>query len=1444
MLFYILDTNKVNIGSIDTANGEPAILNDKFTMYLATGAYTLEFDVILNDKDTAAMLVETNYILFEWHDKLKLCQIENTKDTEGVNNVTRTVYATTCSLELYQNQIRPTTLEGTWSHCLTAILQDTNFKVGHVSSQLDTVTGSLKLTSITSAYTVLQNLISAFGNVEIDIRVECIDSIRGQYEFYIDSYITGEVGEKTYNRIEYDWNESGMKRETDSTQFYSGLIAQGQNGITFTNLYWDKLRGDPMNKPLGQDYLVDPDLHAIYNNGGKYILGAYNSSTATTEIDLLWETYYKLQEVKQTKLKFEVPLIITSDEYMTYNIGDTVYVINPKFTPAVYLEARIGTLVISFTNPNNCKATLSNYKEVKPIKKNYSVDDIIQDATNTILGMHTGKLSEADKLQLQELLSKLNVQKETSDRIIAELIDKIKEDIPQLPDGVSPDSEDYSAIKITTIDGGLWLGDKRIYDIKQHGLARISSQSSGDITTNAKQYQEAINYYSKFNLGTLKNNSALIALSSSSNKWKLNVIVPYWADRFGIDPSLIYMMIMAESSGDPTVHGSSAGSGYGLMGCERSVYFNKSQTIKFVDGTTQKFTPSYSTMQAGSGGYISLNGISVDRNVSNQVMLGCSEYRQLLEMWRFNIFASLIAYNMGPGAMSWIINKYVCDTYGYTFNNKLTYYYNLPTAIKQKCYEVLDTCQAPFASYRSKWQAVASSFGAGKGTLDNIEKYLRWYRPINNSLPYCIYNGKKVGYGVNAPANNTSTPVKGNSARDVIVATAKAIVSQHVDQKIATYDQSYRTWNFKRPNRRSGTFYGIRNPICYDCSSLVSCCYGEAGVTSVFHADSTCSGGTLVKYATAQSGYKMWKVDAAGLKLAKPGDIVMDANFKVNSSNLTRANMILWNKTHHTMIYIGDGKVAHASQWANWPNAIKISNISYYQNKGSAFFLRPYDLAALDNVVDSNTSTGADGEIIVDDNIVQDKDLNCVTLKGVPGAASTDYYSGSGLIAEVTKGTVTDSLAFPASCNYVYIHFGIPNIQSTDAQNVINLIEQLKLKYPKTPIFVAKEWHATSALENYASINELVDSYNTIIQNYANITPYVIYLDIGELPGTIDGYTCKDKENTGIYYEAVKTAIKNVTLGYTPNTPTPTIGKQVEYVLQAYDRKTFGVVSSIYVKCLTNVDQKFWGQFSFKTQKDTEPTKFTQSTITYLEGDDCKLGALNPQADTEYTITVMSNPDITQYGGKKYYGIVAANKGEGKYTDCGDFIGRDKIIEIADTYYTGNSIFTYGNKTPLKYTNPYANRSKWKNSSGKFYINGATFISLLCRAITLAESPYKTTWTTNTKKSSTQFWAFNPGVESGDIAKYCVKQGWMNTSPDLKNYSNFEKGDLIFWDRDDTNLNTYMSVSHVAICGGKDSDGDLITYGVSLAGNAVYKKKLKDNIPEKIIAVARIRKDG
>ena len=1451
MQIYILDNTKQNIGSIDTDNSNMS--NDKFIQYLDTGAYTYEFDIIL-DNNNSQILDEKNYLIFYWQNELKMFQIETVKDTEEILYVTRNIYAVPCSLELYQNHVRPTTIEGTVQTCLNTILQDTNFKVGNISPSLANIGKSMTITSITPVYTVLQDLIALFDNIELKIRIECVSSVHGLYEFYIDAYNNGELGNATDLRIEYDWNEYGLKREIDGSEYYSGLIAQGKNGVTFTDISWDIYRGDPLDKPAGQDYLVDPEIHKVYNNGGKYILGAYNSSTAETPIDLLWETYYKLQEVKSVKLNFDVPIYIDKEQYQNIGIGDTVQVFNPKFNPDITLSARVGTLQLSFTDPSQNKITLSNYKSVKSKIRHYSNDDIINEAVSNILNLRTGKLTESDRLAIQNLLAKLNVEKDVMDKLIDNLINNLKPDIPQLPDNIGEDLEDYSEIKIQTLDKGLWLGDKRIYDLKQYGIIQISNQDSSDISPDTTKYAEAIKYYSKFKLGTKLTDAEFKSIVNPNNKYKIPTIVNYWAPKFGLDPYIVFMCICGESRGVPTSATSYSGGGYGLMQCERSVYFNKKQTITFIDGSTKTFTPSYNTMQPNKGGTTTINGVVVDKNICNQIMFGCHELRYSADWCHYNIFAMLIGNNMGIGAAAWIVAKYTAEKYGFTFKNSYLNFYSLPTAYRTKCYEVLESGTGDFASYRKDWVNYRNSIGKPAGTLNNIEGYLCFYQSVNGNLPY-IYdkNGKKYGYGVSStgsatPAVQPTSPTTGSKVREIIVDTAKKIVSQHVDQKIATYDQANRTVNFKKPNKYKGTLYGIKNPICYDCSSLVSCCYLEAGMKSVYNKG--CKAGTLVDGATAKSGYKMWKVDANGLKQALPGDIVMDANDKVDSSIITRAYMIQWGKTHHTMIYIGDGKVAHASKWAYHPNAIKISNISYYQNKGTAFFLRPYELVEKDKLVSPDESTGASDETIIQDQIVQDKDLNAFTAKGVPGASADMFLENDLLVKDIQVNDVIDDLDYPTQPEYIYLHFGIPNVDETGAQNVINLIEALKVKYPKTPIFVAKEWHATSALANYEAINTQVDEYNKIMLTYCNATQYVIFLDIGAVPATIDGFTCASKVPTQVYYTNVKTAIKSKVIGYTPTPDVPddttkpsgTTKKSVEYVLQFQDDKDFGTVDSIYIKFISAVKKTFWGKYKFKTTKDSEPTKFIQSNIIYYEGDDCKNGGLICQSDTQYSLLCLSNPDKTQYNGKKYIGVVTANHGDGKYTDCGDFVGRDKFLAVAETYYAQRTKFVYNIKTPLSFNNPEANKSKWM-TNGKFHIDCSTFVALCCRGITYEESPYATKWTNRDKKSSKILWAFNPGRYAANIGQYCVSKGWVATGIDTTNWTNIEKGDLIFWDRDGKDLNRFMSISHVGICSGFDSDGDATTIEVTTVTNAVYKRKLKNNQPGKVILVCRIRKD-
>ena len=1233
---FILDRNKKPVAAL-SKNGSNPFFDFSYKEYLSTGASTFDFSLRLTH-ELAQCVIEKNFVLFERNNKLKLFQITSCKDEENMDNVIRTVNSETIGLELANSYVRATTIEGNVKRFLTIILQDTNYKVGEISETLTNEVRTTIISEPTSVYQLIQDAISTYNNIEFEFDVECIDSINGKYELYVNCYADGERGSKKYRRFDYDFNAYGMSRSGDATDFCSGLIGVGQNGITFKDIEW-RAGIDPIEKPLGQDFLLDPEAHEMFSNGEKYILGKY-SSNATTPIDLLWETYYKLQEVKQVKYDYEVPVYLTEEEYEEVEIGDTDYIVNDKFDPPLQLKARINEFEIT---DGESKLRFANYKEVDSNIKDLDKDSLVT------------KLSEAEVLALQQYLASLDIQSAEIEKILKNLIDNI-DDIVDIVNKnnnnndenegditVSEDIEDYKIIYLSTIDKGLFLGDARIRQIKDNGCANIvvETEETEMVTSSkvAQQYKDATDYYSNFSLGTSRNNSTLSNLMSDSNQYKIGVMVRYWCGKFGLDERLVYALMMQESSGNPYAATKTSAGGYGLMQCERGVFYGVNQTIKFLDGTTRSFTPSDSTMNPAKGGNTTINGVTVNQNISNQIMFGCHELRQRAEDCHYNVFATIMGYNLGMGGVYWCVCQYIKDKYGYSIVSGRSLS-KQSTQVKEAYYQILDTYKAPFASYRQKYK---DTFG--EGTVQNIEYVLRYYAPYEGSLPYFKdKNGNKIGYGAIVPSSSIEVnELSGTDVRNKIVAMAKQIVGDHVDRKMATYDQTYRTVNYNKPVKRSGTFYGITNPTCYDCSSFVSCCYLNAGLDSVYNK--TCSGGTLVSSAVSKSGWSAWKCNESGLSKAKPGDIIMVAKSTVDASKIQSNPKYV--STSHTMIYLGDRKVAHASGWKYHPKAIRIDSIDdYYLDLGTTFFLRPWDLAEADKKVTISEATGADGEIIVGTNtVIKTSTISEVTLKGLANALPSDYYNDNELVGKISIDNVSDNISFPSTAPYVFLHFGHTCLD--DPESYINLLRLLQNKYPKKPIFVAKEYHANTNYSGYAEFNKAVDTFNAKIENYCNKTKYVIFIDV--MQGMVDSnytiyepYAMPDgvtfnSEHAADYYWYAKKAIMAKSRGFVLTDSTTT-----SVTLTALDKKIHEytkAVSSFTLTLASKVNDDFYSRIIFKTG---DSIKFAQPSNLYLSGDDCKNGAFTPRKNTKYTINIFMNMD-TELTTKTYYGSVTAN---------------------------------------------------------------------------------------------------------------------------------------------------------------------------------------------------------
>ena len=1417
---YILDENKKLLCIL-----QHGIFYDyEYHSYLKTGADIFDFSVKINS-DTSNKVKGKNFVLFFRNNKARMLQITECLEEETILSTSKTVKSETIALELYNSHVRPCTIEGNVRTFFTTVLQDTNYEVGYISPSLDNVIKTTEIKEITEVYVVLQDAISTYDDIELDFTVDVIDSVNGKYQFYVNVYASGEKGNKIYKRIESNLNAYGISRNENSKDFCSGIIPVGKNGITIKGVYWAKEKGYPIEKQEGQDFILDEEAHAMFSNGDKYIIKKIEFDDDNAN-DLCWSAWKKLQEIKQIKYNYEVPTYLKEEDYETLETGDTVCVISDKFKPPIQLEARISELILS-DNENKCE--FANYKEVKSNIKKINKNDIIKDTLDTIAGF-VGQLTQSDIDRIREFLKQLDIESEEIEKLLKKYEDSLKDTVID-KDEIAEDTENYKDIILSKIDNGLWLGDERIYDLKKNKCVGVTTSTSTETTENssasAKEYKNAVEYYSKFSLGTKANTSAMDKLISTSNKYKISTIVKYWSKKFGLDPYLVYAIIMAESSGNP--YCSSAA--YGIMQCEKAAYFGYKQTIKFLDGSTKTFTPSLSTMKPGIG-KVTLNGVSVDKGISNQIMFGCHELRKSLERFHYNIFASLVGYNFGLGGADWCICKYVANKNNLTFVDS-TLLSKQSSKVKDLYYKELDNMKCNWSNLRKTYVSQKRA-----GTATNIEYYLRWYRSIDGQLPYTLDSkGNKKGYGANKSTTTTTsnnTTIKTGVAttlRNKIVAKAKEIVNLHVKYKTATYNQVPRTYDDSKRIKWMGTHYGIKNPYVYDCSSFVSCCYKAAGLTSVYNKG--CYAGNLVSGATKNSGYKMWKVDTAGLKEAIPGDIVMDANFKVTSSNLTASNMSKVNKTHHTMIYIGDGKVAHASKWAYHPEAIKISNISYYQNKGTAFFLRPYDLAAKDKsatTTTTGTTTGADKVV----------ETNEVTIKGLPLATPADYISDTSLIENVTINNIEDDEKFPKTVSHVFLHFGINDLTDTGIENYKSLIKALLVKYPKKPIFVAKEYHVNSQHADASTINPQITNFNNAMRDFANQTKYVVVVNnpsqittnaIVDTDLTENGWRMKDKSSCDAYYKAYKKAILNMC-----KKEETTTSKKVDIVMQNGKTYKYKNVDEMIFKLPSKVISAFWSKLTFTT---TSKNKVTQSKILYLKGTDCKAGALLSKPNTTYNIFVYpstADDSITE----KYIGnVVGVSKGS-EFVNYKNFKGMNDVVKIAETYYAKKDKFQYGTKTVLTYDNPADNIDKWK-VNGLYNIDCSTLIGLIFRGLTYAKSPYAVK-TTKVKKSSSYSWAFNFPRTAADMAKYCVDNGWVLPQIDTVNFSNVEAGDLIFWDRDNKENGRYMNCSHVAMCIGKDSDGDTVCIESTNVTDGMRKIKIKNNTADKFLFVARVKK--
>ena len=253
------------------------------------------------------------------------------------------------------------------------------------------------------------------------------------------------------------------------------------------------------------------------------------------------------------------------------------------------------------------------------------------------------------------------------------------------------------------------------------------------------------------------------------------------------------------------------------------------------------------------------------------------------------------------------------------------------------------------------------------------------------------------GYNNGGGGNNGNNDIKdsvngtGSEIRNKIVEYAYKVVQQNKDKE-ATYCGTHRTVDPDKLVRHGGSRNGCSNPICYDCTGLVSAAYRYAGLSSFYNKNA--SGGSLVAEALSNSA-QIWEGNKAGFEKALPGDIIMVTNSKI--SNFDPKNPP---STYHAMIYTSTNEVSHASGNYEPGKAIKTQTVKYNDSHygGKMFFVRCKELITADAKAESSSSSG---NVVFEEGTIDGNKYVCI----LNNARCTEYgpWDGSGTTVATGK---------------------------------------------------------------------------------------------------------------------------------------------------------------------------------------------------------------------------------------------------------------------------------------------------------------------------------------------------------------------------------------------------------------------------------------------------------
>lgn len=411
MIFYILNSNQEIVETIQSpdTDGLGGITALKAIVDEKLDTYELLEVVVPADADGLEKISENMTLIFEDISGWREYYIYEIEDEDG-SSFTTSIRAELGSSEL-MDDIMEESLRGVSrapETVLGAILKDTRYSVGHVDSSINTQDFNID----TEYMNILELLNEYAGVFGAELRFSYQVDGNKVINRFVNVYKT--YGEYRGKVFEIDRDMTSINRTVNTELIKTTIIPYSQEievenedsnapketcRIDITDLEWSKALGDPVNKPKGQNYLVNEEVLNTWgtlNPDGtrrhKKISMEFDLDNAEAIASMAW---VQLGRYAQPRVNYEVDGIdlyaMTRDpdlEHEKILLGDTLGVKDHYFAKPVNIQTRLVELERDLFDSRNNQYTFGTSKQL--FSANASADkaeEMIKDVEELIKNM-------------------------------------------------------------------------------------------------------------------------------------------------------------------------------------------------------------------------------------------------------------------------------------------------------------------------------------------------------------------------------------------------------------------------------------------------------------------------------------------------------------------------------------------------------------------------------------------------------------------------------------------------------------------------------------------------------------------------------------------------------------------------------------------------------------------------------------------------------------------------------------------------------------------------------------------------------------------------------------------------------------------------------------------------------------------------------------------------